>query len=376
MTSRKGLAALGALVLALGGCQTGAGAGSGATSSSAVTPSAAITEHESGPETPLDHGLLVPRGATQLGPLARYRSPRTIEAYQPDLAAAVSRRGVADALSAAGDNPDGVAAPEPPEGVVSSRPGRDSFELLEEPPEPDVTAAFMRIDGDPTVAVTSMVAQIADLLPEAGLDPADLTTYCSVVSERVQDCSLDVSGVTAGGEELRVQMAVDPGDVSTRISPPSSLTRPVMQVRIEETGDPRLDREGGDDDVDLSDEVVDPTSRVVWPAMDLDAPQATPLMNGWTRPPEATLLLSGFRPGFATLFLERGREAQQIARDFAGSLGPDVPVTRDVVEELNEVDTTFTAVAPSGERAVATHVLTARGHYVLLSYTPAPPPEG
>lgn len=376
MKSRVVTAALACLLTPwIAACQQDTSDAQGPTPEPATTGEAAIEEHESGPETPLGFGLQVPEGATQLGPLVRYRTDRLIAAYRPELDAALTRRGVNDAVRAAEANPEGVAEPVRPEVVTSSRPARDSFRLLDEPPTPDVTTAVMRVDGDPTDVVTSMARQIDELLPEAGLEPADLTTYCTVADERITSCLLTAAGTAESGEELAVTLSVDPGDVASRTAPPSAMTNPVMRISVELTGDPRVEPEplpeDGDGDVPDDQTDTEPGPRVVWPAMDLDAPQDTPLLNGWVKPADATLLLSSFTPSFVALHLERGRDADVVARDFAASLGPEAVVSKDVAEQLNEVDTTYTATLPSGEQAVATWIATARGHYVLLSWTPA-----
>ena len=51
-----------------------------------------VTEHESGPDSPIAYGFQVPRGASQVGPLVRYRSERLIRAYSTELQAAQARR--------------------------------------------------------------------------------------------------------------------------------------------------------------------------------------------------------------------------------------------------------------------------------------------
>jgi hypothetical protein len=60
-------------------------------------------------------------------------------------------------------------------------------------------------------------------------------------------------------------------------------------------------------------------------------------------------------------------QADQIASDFAATVGTP---TKDVVEDLNEVSTTYRSVGKNGERATATYVLSARGNYAMLLYDP------
>lgn len=360
-----------ALIAVLAGCQADADSPDPTGPYPGTTPASAISDHEAGPEGPLAYGLSVPKGGTQLGPLARYRSSRLISAYQNELIVALGERGVSDAARSAQANPEGVAQPEPPEVVKSSRPDDDTFAVLESPPSADVTAALIRLDGDPTDAVRSMVAQIAAVLPDAEIDPADFASYCTIEDERVTGCKLEVEGTAPNDRQLRISMYVDPGDVATRTAPPSSLTRPVMELRMEDLSDPRVAAETLDRAPDVSDHGSDDSARVVWPAMDLEAPQDSSLLNGWTRPDDATMLLSSFHPSFVSLFVPLSSDARQIARDYVESLGPDTVVTVDSFEALNEVDVTFTATAADGSRAVATHVINARGSYVMLFYTPA-----
>ncbi len=357
------------LVLALASCQTGdAGAGAPTTT---TTPVAAIAEHEAGPESPLAYGLTVPEGATQLGPLARYRSDRMIEAYQSELATALAAQGVREAVRAANGNPEGVAQPEAPPITKNGRPDDDSFALLEEPPPADITAAVIRLGDEPSDAVESMVRQIAEVLPEADIDPDDIASYCTIEDERVAACKLEVQGATEDDRELAISMYVDPGDVATRTAPPSSQTQPVMEVRIQDLSDPRVTRASALRGADVPESGGDTTARVVWPAMDLEAPQDTPLLYGWVRPEGATMLLSSFRPGFVSLYVPNAADAREIARTYVEGLAPGVAVTKDSYEGLNEVDVTFSATAPDGSRAVGTHVITARGNYVMLFHSPA-----
>ena len=69
-----------------------------------------VTEHESGPESPIAYGFQVPRGASQVGPLVRYRSDRLLRAYQTELETAQARRDAdwqrrCDEREARGDTP-------------------------------------------------------------------------------------------------------------------------------------------------------------------------------------------------------------------------------------------------------------------------------
>ncbi|WP_229051893.1 hypothetical protein [Aeromicrobium sp. Leaf350] len=372
---RVATAALTAAVVTsvLAGCEIGSGSG-GSTTGAPSAPSE-ITDHEGGPESPIITGLTVPEGAVQLGPLVRYRSDRVIAAYQPDLAVALTRQGVSDAVSAAQANTEGVLQDVPPTITKSGRPDDDTFALLEEPPPADITTALIRLDTDETAAVQSIVGQIATLLPDADVDPEDFTSYCTVVDDRVTGCELEVEGVTDDDRTLAISMHVDPGNLETRISAPSSLTQPVMELQVQDLSDPRVERaaaEADDEDEPAAPEVsAEAPDDVIWPAMDADAPADTELLNGWVAPEDATILLSSFEPAFVALNVSSSSEAREIAQSYVTSAVPDGLVTSDSYEGLNEVDVTFTATAPDGSVAQGTHVITARGNYVMLFYTPA-----
>ena len=145
-----------------------------------------------------------------------------------------------------------------------------------------------------------------------------------------------------------------------------------MTVRAEYLGDPRsgqLEPRASSAEVPRDVEGED-RSGLSWPSMDVEAEGSEPLLDGrWTVPSTGTLLLSGDRPRFAAVVADRVREADAIAEDFAASVGTP---TKDVVEDLNEISTTYSARGEDGSRARATFVLSARGSYSMLFYTPAP----
>ena len=144
-----------------------------------------------------------------------------------------------------------------------------------------------------------------------------------------------------------------------------------MTVTVEYVGDPRsgqLERDG--DDVDVPQDVEgDDTSGLIWPKMDEDAPAATEVAGGYVVPSTGTILLSGSRPSFVAVSTERVRQADEIAAAFATRLGEP---EKDVVEDLNEISTTYRSTDEDGNVATATYVLSARGNYAMLFYTPAP----
>ncbi|TXL58039.1 hypothetical protein [Aeromicrobium terrae] len=343
-------------------------------SSSSISPTptpADVSEHESGPDSPIAYGLQVPRGATQLGPLVRYRSAALIAAYQPELDAALAQKEAEDQRKRAEAEAQGTPLPSPtPTPTNGSRPGDDTFKPIENPPKPDTTVSLMRIDGSPTEVLRRMVAQIATVLPDAHLVLDDLDEYCKAKDRRIQHCDVSAEGETKNKRQLRITLSVDPGDVVTRTSPPSAHENPIMVLKVAYIGDPRrgqVDRQkDGDVDVPQNAPGKD-TSDFIWPKMDVDSPPTTSLLNGWKAPLGASILLSGYRPRFVALATETAVQADQIASDFVSTVGTP---TKDVVEDLNEVSTTYTAERKNGERATATYVLSARGNYAMLFYDP------
>ncbi len=359
-------------LLALGACETRT-----QDDVSPTTPDASaaaegennVTEHESGPQSPISFGLEVPEGATQLGPLVRYRSPALIEAYQPELDAAEAAQERADAER---EEVDGVE-PEPTETTTpATRPSDDTFALIDDAPRPDITISLLRVDGDPTLVLRRLIAQVNAVIPDADLVEDDLSQFCRARERRITGCTVQARGLTADRRDVRITITADPGDVTTRTAYPASDRRPVMTVRAEYMGDPRsgqLEPRAQTAEVPRDVEGED-RSGLIWPSMDVAESLDAPLLDGrWTVPPTGTLLLSGDRPRFAAVVADRVREADAIAEDFASSIGTP---TKDVVEDLNEISTTYTARGEDGSRARATFVLSARGSYAMLFYFPPP----
>jgi hypothetical protein len=353
----------------------------GSTSSDGTAPTATptataapdLSDHESGPESPIAYGLYVPRGATQLGPLFRYRSPALIAAYRPELQAIEVQRAAEAADKIAEDEANGTPSPTPTP-TPTTRPSPDSFKLIgDEAPRPDTSVSLMRIDGDPSEVVRRMLAQIDAAIPEANLVLDDLSQYCTSQERRITGCQVVARGMAEGQREIRVSMSVDTGNLATRTAPPGALTRPVMQLVAEYVGDPRagqLGRDTGklDDVTDISD--LPDRSGLIWPKMDLDAEPTTPLVHGWTAPASATLLLSGNRPRFVAMTTDRAVDADQIAEQFALTNSRKGAVDKDVVEDLNSVSTSYTAQGKGGAIARSVYILSARGNYTALFYTP------
>lgn len=372
-TSRA-LMAMVALV-ALAACESGgANDDPGPVVTPIVTKAPDLSEHESGPESPIAYGLFVPAGATQLGPLFRYRSPRLIAAYRPDLEAAAAQKAAEEADEVARDEAEGTPSPSPTP-TPTTRPSPDSFKLIgDEAPRPDTTISLMRIDGEPTDVVLRMLAQIDAAIPDANLVLDDLSQYCTSQERRITGCQVVARGITEGNREIRVTMKVDAGDLATRTAPPATRTHPVMQVTAEYVGDPRTGQLGRDtgklNDIAEISEGAD-RSGLIWPKMDLDAENSTPLVNGWTAPEPATLLLSGFNPAFAAMTTPKAVEADQIAEQFVLANSPRGNLVKDVVEDLNSVSTMYAYRTKEGATVRAVYTLSARGNYTALFYTPA-----
>lgn len=355
------------LLLTLAGCT-----GTGTTPDSGRTPPPPeIDIHASGPASPIAFGLIVPSGAAQLGPLVRFRSERLVEAYKPELEAVQAEQALEQELEQ-GTEPTSAPTTEP---TISTRPEGDSFEDLDEPPRADTFVSLMRIDGEPTLVLRRLLAELAVLLPEADIVTDDLSAYCRERDRRVTGCALDVTGSSPGGRELRVQLTVDPGRVATRTGNLASLEQPVMTLRVAYVGDPREGQENRTPE-DLADPVdVEATTEKtgwIWPKMDEDAPADSPAVDGYTPPSSATVLLSSQRPPFATMTTPRASIATEVSEAFTKERVADGTLRRDVMADLNEV--IVTTWAPGrGDTVVRTvHTLSARGNYLSLFIERAP----
>lgn len=343
------------------------------TSTAITTTAPDVSTQASGPESPIAYGLQVPEGATQLGPLVRFRSARLIAAYQPELDSALAQKAAEDAAAAAQAAEDGETIPTPTPTPVN-RPNDDTFGLLDTIPKPDTTVSVMRVDGNPSDVVIRMISQIAAVLPNSDINTDDLSPYCTSASGRYTACTLNIRGLTDGDRAVQVSLTVDPGNVALRTTPPAAETHPVMTLSIGYGGDPRQGQLGHDSDGigDLPDgSMTAPDSPLSWPTMDKDAGRTQALLDGtWLVPEGATILLSGFRPQFVALSTEKGRQADLISEEYVRSVADKGVFTEDVVEDLNEISTTYTATRKDGRRAFATYVLSARGNYAMLFYLP------
>lgn len=362
------LLALGLLVACDG---QGSGADPTPTTTRTTTQPPDVQEHEAGPESPITYGLQAPPGATQLGPLIRFRSSRLIAAYLPELKAAQAQKDAEDRAKAKEDASE-ETPPTPTTPAPDTRPSDDSFKLLEEPPKPDSTISLMRIDGSPTEVVRQMLAQIDALVPDAGVVTDDLSAYCSALERRITSCRMSVDGTAAGDRDLRVVLTVDPGKVANRTSGPSDLTRPVMMLSVSYVGEPRQGQLTGDSNSLEDVESVDTPEKsgLIWPKMDEDAPPTSKLLNGWTAPTSATILLSGYRPSFVVITAKHAVDADVTAEQYALTNSPTGRISKDVVEDLNQVSTTYSSRTRNGGTARATYVLSARANYTVLFYDP------
>ncbi|OUZ11640.1 hypothetical protein BHE97_03770 [Aeromicrobium sp. PE09-221] len=336
-----------------------------------------VESHESGPESPIVYGMVVPRGAVQLGPLARVRSEDLINTYRPDLEAVLAEKAAEEAAEDETDPqdeeaPEQEASPTPTPTPTDVRPERDTFADLEDPPRPDSVISVMRIDEDPTTVTRAMLAQIAALLPDEEIVTDDLSEYCTVQHDRIDHCAVDVTGTTPGDREVRVQLDIDPGDVQTRTGNAFSRERPVMVLEVSYVGDPREGQENTESEQlgDLPSIDTPEESGLIWPKMDVDAPGDGPLIGEWSAPEDDTVLLTGSDPAFALTFSLRSTEGAAVAQGFiTDTTGVEEPA-RDVVADLNEVIAVYTAQAPDGTTARAVHVVSARGNYVFLFAEP------
>lgn len=352
------------LLLTLAGCT---GTGTVPSGDRTATPPE-IDVHESGPASPIAFGLIVPAGAVQLGPLVRFRSERLVEAYRPELEAVQAEQALEQEME------EGTEPTPTTEPTISTRPEGDTFEDLDDPPRADTFVSLMRIEGDPTLTVRRLLAEIAVMLPEANVVSDDLSAYCKARNRRVTGCALDVTGTTPGGRDLRVQLEIDPGRVTTRTGNLASLGQPVMYLRVSYIGDPRKGQENRTPE-DLADpeEVESIAERTgwIWPRMDEDAPPGSPAVDGYTPPSSATVLLSSRRPPFASMTSPRASIATEITEAFTSERVDESALRRDVMADLNEVIVTTWAPGANGTIVRTVHTLSARGNYVSLFIEPA-----
>ena len=215
------------------------------------------------------------------------------------------------------------------------------------------------------------------MIPNAGIKTRDLPTYCTSVDNRVTGCHLMATGMTETDRNLRITMTADPGDLKDRTAPPGSNMKPVMTLEVEYIGDPIAGQIPNKNDANvklLGQNSAARPSSLIWPKMDLDAPPSIALLDGkWRAPIDTTILLSGFTPHFAAVSTEKGRQADLISEEFVRSVSDKGKFTVDVVDDLNEVSTTYTAIRKDGKRAFASYVLSARGNYAMMFYLPAVP---
>ncbi|MBC9227389.1 hypothetical protein GL325_13760 [Aeromicrobium sp. 636] len=359
------IAATAALLIVTGCTSTGA-----IPSADRTTTPPGIDSHESGPASPIGYGISVPDGATQLGPLVRYRSERLIDAYKPELDAVRAEQALEEAAEAEEDGEATEPTPTPTP-TLDTRPEGDLFEDLDDPPRPDTFVSLMRVDGNPTLVLRRMLADLSVLLPEAQIVTDDLAAYCKATDRRITGCKLDVTGVSPGGRDLHVVLTVDPGRVPTRTGNYASLERPVMTLSLAYVGDPRTGQEERSPE-DLADppkvEDTDEKTGWIWPKMDEDAPEL--VLDGYTPPTSATVLLSGERPAFATMTTPRASIATEIATAFTQGRVPEAALKRDVVADLNEVIITTWGTGADGRRIRTVHTLSARGNYLALFVDP------
>jgi len=361
------------IVAVLAGCAPTAVAPNPTKTSAASPDTGTVTdfsEHESGPESPIAYGFQVPRGASQIGPLVRYRSTRLLQAYKPELDAAQAQKDASEQRRR--DEAEAAGRPLPtPTPTPTTAPSKDTFYLLDDPPKPDTTISLMRVNGSPTAVLRAMLAQIDVILPKTGIVRTDIGRYCAAEDRRITSCSVNVKGKTRNGRALAVSLAVDPGDATTRTGAPATNQRPVMFFRVAYIGDPRDGQMNRQHDSDVTVPTGVKTrdkSGLIWPRMDEDAKLTSDLLNGWRAPTGSELLLSAYHPAFVVLTTTRAFDSSNAAAKFAESVQEEPPV--DVVEDLNEIVTTYTATNPDGTRAMASYILSARGYYAVLFFDP------
>ncbi|WP_262850439.1 hypothetical protein [Mumia quercus] len=350
-----------------------------------------VGQHETFSGTPIALSLTVPDGTTQMGPLVRRRSAPLLAAYAPVLAEAKRREAIEAATEAAENPEETTPTTEPPHPL----PTDDTFSLLEEAPEPDTTTALLRVDGDPGEAFSEVIEQVATLVPGLELDPDAWSRFCTVAQGLYTGCTLDVTGRTTDDVGVRVIATVDPGNMRTKQSPAGSQGKPVMTVTLVQTDPPDMRPvwEALDENTDTPAEgerpeiaapspapatttplPAAPPVEAEWP----DFPVSRPVTTGgtlgtdrWKLREDSALLLSGDRPLFASILVERGVNADAVARSYVLAYSTAGAPTQDVIEDRTEISTTYHAVTPKGGPTVsATFTQAGRGNYIALFYTP------
>ncbi len=351
-----------------------------------------VGQHETFAGTPIAFSLTVPEGTTQLGPLVRRRSTTLLAAYAPVLVEA-QRRAAIEAAAEAAEHPE-ETTPTPTE-PPNPLPTDDTFSLLEEAPEPDTTTSLLRVDGDPGEAFSEVIGQVATLVPELQLDPEEWSRFCTVTNDLYSGCDLDVTGRTTEDLGVRVIATVDPGNMRTKQSPAGSQGKPVMTVTVIQTDPPDMRPvwEALDESTDTPGEgerpeVPEPTPvpatttplpaapavEAKWPEFPVSRPVTTGGTLGtdrWTLREDSALLLSGDHPLFDSLLVERGVNADAVARSYVLAYSTAGAPTQDVIEDRTEISTTYRAVTPKGGPTVsATFTQAGRGNYIALFFTP------
>ena len=333
--------------------------------------------HESAVDSPLEFGFTVPRGASQIGPLLRFRSRALLEEFQPDLAQAQ----LIDDTELAETSLEKALARSEPVSESSTKPYleplADSFALLENPPTPDVMYAFLRVDGDATTVFQNMLTQIREILPRTEVHPNLWSDYCTVENTVIQHCSVSTKGMASNGHELNVQLKVFPGDVSNKVAPAGAKLRPVMTLRVAYAGEPRAEQvdSGSFERTELPPGPSPEPQTLSWPLMKSDAPATDPLLDGeFIAPKDTTILLSGSFPNFVVLLSNQAKSLEYIAKEWVSRYSDAGEVERDVIENLNEFSTIYLAKSSKpGLVARAALVQSARGNYLVMSYLPGLP---
>lgn len=350
--------------------------GNGGTSPVVSNPSALINTsiHESAVDSPMEFGFTVPLGASQIGPLLRFRSQALLKEFQPDLAQA---QLIDDTELAEASLENALARSEPVSESSNEpyvEPLADSFALLENPPTPDVMYAFLRVDGDATKVFQNMLTQIRGILPRTEVHPNLWSDYCTVKNTVIQQCSVSTKGMASNGHELSVQLKIFPGDATKQIAPTGAKLQPVMTLRVAYAGEPRAEqiKSGSFEITELPPGPSPKPQTLSWPIINIETPATEPLLDGeFVAPRDTTVLLSGSFPNFVVLLSNNAKSLDSIAREWVSGYSDADEVEKDVIENLNEFSTIYLAKSSKpGLVARASLVQSARGNYLVMYYLP------
>ena len=361
-----------ALVVLTAGCdQAGGGLSPDPSNTSDQPGPTDVSEHESGPESPIAYGLQVPARRDADRPAGALPQRATHQGLQ-----ARARRRPGPARRRAATSPHRGRgqrhSPATADADAHHRAERRHVQPAREPAEArqhDLADARRRVADE---TVRNMVAQIDTVLPDAGIIRSDISTYCDEREpphhrmpprgrghDRQRPRPEDQARRRSGRREdphVSTRDQPEPGHEAegrVRRRPPARSGRPPRRRRRRR---PAQRHSAGHLRTHLA---ADGRGRTAHDdaAQRLDARRsARPCCSADSTRTSRRLATT------------KALDADRIASSFAESVAEEP--AKDVVEDLNEITTTYIAEGKNGEVAMASYVLSARGYYAMLFYTP------